>query len=43
MSLMVHEPHEATGVFLFKKITLNPIIADEIFEVQVPEDYSQVG
>ncbi len=42
MSLMVHEPHEATGVFLFKKITLNPIIADEIFEVQVPEDYSQV-
>ena len=43
MSLVVHEPYEATGVFLFKKITLNPEIADEIFQVQVPEDYSQVG
>lgn len=43
MSLVVHEPHNATGIFLFKKITINPTIADEIFEVQVPDEYYQNG
>ena len=41
MSLAVHEPHEANGVFLFKKITLNPVIDDVVFEVPVPAGYEE--
>ncbi len=42
MSLSVFDPREAHGVVLFKRITLNPPIADEVFEVSVPESYARV-
>ena len=41
MSLAVHEPHETTGVFLFKKITVNPVIDESVFAVAVPPGYEE--
>ena len=41
MSLAIHEPREATGVFLFKKITINPSIDDAVFAVNVPPGYEE--
>ena len=41
MSLSVFEPHEAHAVLLFKKIILDPIIADEVFAVEIPASYAR--
>lgn len=39
MSLDVYQPHEAHGILLFKRMTLNPVLADEIFLVPIPASY----
>ena len=41
MSLALYQPLEAQGIMLFKKVVINPVIADEIFTIAVPGDYSE--
>lgn len=41
MSLSIFEPHEAQGILLFRKIALNAEIANDIFDVRVPETYTR--
>jgi outer membrane lipoprotein-sorting protein len=41
MSLSIYEPHEAQGILLFKKVSLNPEISDEVFSVRVPDTYTR--